>query len=249
MRKHILLLPATLLLLGTIGRADVKVTVERNEGEKATPDFKFKEIPSPTAPNAATSAKFSMVDGDKDGGAADLDALHDGKLPSEEDEPATNFFFSAGSEGGSIVIDLGKLVDIKTINTYSWHPNTRGPQVYSLYAADGTEKDFNAAPSKDVDPLKAGWKLITKVDTRPKTGDPGGQYGVSISDSGGTLGKHRYLLLVISRTESDDDWGNTFFSEITVVDANAPAKAPAKPAPPAEEMKLVAQTGKVSTSN
>ena len=56
------------------------------------------------------------------------------------------------------------------------------------------------------------------MDTRPKTGDGGGQYGVSISDTEGTIGKYRYLLFDMSNTETDDDFGNTFYSEIVVID-------------------------------
>src|SRR5207244_5303969 len=55
------------------------------------------------------------------------------------------------------------------------------------------------------------------VDTRTKSGDGGGQYGVSISDSDGVLGKYRYLLFDMSRTENEDPFGNTFYSEITVI--------------------------------
>lgn len=50
---------------------------------------------------------------------------HDGKLPSEEDQPAANFFFNAGTEGGRIVVDLGSVIDVKQVNTYSWHPGER----------------------------------------------------------------------------------------------------------------------------
>jgi hypothetical protein len=230
-------LALSVLLLSSSVRAEVKVTVERNEGEKATPDFKFKEVPSPAAANAATSAKFTLVDGDKDGNSGDMDVLHDGKLPGTEDEPSTNFFFADDSEGGRIGIDLGKVIDIKSVDTYSWHPNTRAAQVYTLYASDGTAKDFNAAPGKDVDPEKCGWKMITKVDTRPKTGDAGGQYGVSVYDTDGTLGKYRYLLLAVSRTESDDSFGNTFYSEISVVETPPVA-------PPVGDKKLVAADAK-----
>lgn len=85
-----------------------------------------------------------------------------------------------------------------------WHSDTRGPQVYRLYAAD--------------------------VDTRPKEGEGGGQYGVSISDSGGVLGKYRYLLFDVSRTEATDPFGNTFYSEIDVDDGKA-RKVVTPPAP------------------
>jgi hypothetical protein len=129
---------------------------------------------------------------------------------------------------------LEKAIDIKQVNTYSWHPNTRGPQVYKLYASDGSGEGFNASPKKGTDPEKAGWKLIASVDTRPKEGDMGGQYGVSISDSQGALGKFKYLLFDCSRTESDDDFGNTFYSEIDVIEQNAGAAAADGGAPVAD---------------
>ena len=110
-------------------------------------------------------------------------------------------------------------IEIKQVNTYSWHPNTRGPQVYKLYASDGTAKDFDAKPKAGTDPTKVGWKLVATVDTRPKDGEGGGQYGVSIADSkDASIGKYRYLLFDMSRTEADDDFGNTFYSEITVIE-------------------------------
>ena len=59
----------------------------------------------------------------------------------------------------------------------------------------------------------------------------GGQYGVSISDSDGAIGTYRYLLLDVRKTESDDPFGNTFYSEIDVLDHNpagAVAEVPAK---------------------
>ena len=75
-----------------------------------------------------------------------------------------------------------------------------------------------ARPGTGTDPEKCGWKSIANVDTRPKEGEVGGQYGVSIADSDGALGKYRYLLFDVSPTETDDGFGNTFFSEIDVVD-------------------------------
>ncbi len=85
-----------------------------------------------------------------------------------------------------------------------------------LFASDGSDPKFNPEPDSRTDPASCGWKLIATVDTRPKQGDPGGQYGVSIADSSGALGKFRYLLFDVVPTETDDPWGNTFFSEIVV---------------------------------
>ena len=199
---------------------DVKVTIGHNDNEHSTAAFKFKTVPSPNSTNAARQATFAIVDGEKDENGGDLDKLHDGKLPSEEDAPADNFFFAAGTDGGRLSVDLGRVIGVRQVNTYSWHPNTRGPQVYKLYASDGTAGGFNAQPKNGTDPVSVGWKLITSVDTRPKEGDGGGQYGVSIAGAEGPLGRFRYLLFVISKTEDTDTFGNTFFSEIDVVGAN-----------------------------
>lgn len=114
-------------------------------------------------------------------------------------------------------MDLGRMIEIAQINTYSWHPNTRGPQVYLIYASDGADPKFNPEPKGTVDPTSVGWKLLATVDTRPKQGQGGGQYGVSITDSRGALGNYRHLLFDFLATEMEDDWGNTFYSEVDVV--------------------------------
>jgi len=221
---------AIFLLWGAAAQAEIKVGEECNRDD-ATPEFKFKKIAGPVKDDAASKAKFTIVDGTVDENSGGLDVMHDGKLPVEEDQPERNFFFAPGEDGGRLAIDLGKAIDVKQVNTYSWHPDTRGPQVYKLYAADGSEKGFNGQPKKGTDPAKCGWKLIASVDTRGKAAG-GGQYGVSIADSGRAIGKYRYLLFDISATEKDDLYGNTFFSRINVIDANRP-KPPGAAAPSA----------------
>ena len=59
------------------------------------------------------------------------------------------------------------------------------------------------------------------LEPSSKQGVPGGQYGVSVTNSSGALGKFRYLLFDVVPTETDDPWGNTFFSEIDVVGKKA----------------------------
>ncbi|HWX21011.1 MAG TPA: family 16 glycoside hydrolase [Candidatus Binatia bacterium] len=229
---NLLSLGASLLLLsGAVALAEIKPVIDHNDNEHATAAFKFKTVPAPSATDAATKATFTIVDGERDDNGGDLDKLHDGKVPTEEDQPAENFFFNAGTEGGRLVVDLAKGIEIKQINTYSWHPNTRGPQLYKVYGSDGKAEGFNAQPKKETDPLKCGWKLIASVDTRPKDGEGGGQYGVSISNSEGSVGKYRYLLFDIARTEDSDAFGNTFYSEIDVVGQDSTtADADAEPA-------------------
>ena len=241
MSPHKLLSAAILLFASALlCRGEIKTTVNYNPNESATSAFKFKDVPSPSKTDAAQDAKFAIVDGERDENGGDLDKLNDGKTPTEEDEPAENFFFNAGTPGGRLLVDLGKVIEVRQVNTYSWHPNTRGPQVYKLYASDGLVADFNAKP-KETDPEKCGWKLIAKVDTRPKEGTGGGQYAVSISNSEGPLGKFRYLLFEMSKTESDDPFGNTFYSEIDVIGAG---KTSASNGGPPEQEVVDADGGK-----
>jgi hypothetical protein len=209
--------------------AEVTITIDRNPMTTATPEFKFAHVPSPMKDDAGAKAVLTLVDGEGDPNGAALNALVDGLWPREEDEPGANFFFDAGTAGGRFRMDLGRAIDLAEVRTYSWHPNTRGPQVYTLYASDGTDPKFNEAGRTElqsarrtiVDPASAGWTLIATVDTRTPAGDPGGQYGVSIKKATGVLGTYRHLLFVCSATEADDDWGNTFYSEIDVIAAAA----------------------------
>jgi len=197
--------------------SQVNVVIERNTGASASPQFRFNNVPAPSKDNAAASARSKLVLGQRDAAGAGLSALTDGTLPADEDEPAANFFFNAGSYGGRLLFDFGAIIEINQVNTYSWHSSTRGPQLYNLFASDGSDPKFNPEPDGRTDPAACGWKLVATVDTRPKQGEPGGQYGVSIADSGGSLGKFRYLLFDVVPTETDDPWGNTFFSEIVVL--------------------------------
>ena len=206
------------LLITPLALADIKPVIEHNLNDAATPDFKFKSVPAPAKDDAATKAKLAIVDGTKDDNGGDPEKVTDGKLPAEQDQPEENFFFNAGTPGGRLLLDLGAAITIKQVNTYSWHPNTRGPQVYKLYAHEGA-KEVDSKQAATGDPTKSGWKLIATVDTRPKDAtDAGGQYGVSIAHPAAPLGKYRYLLLDCSKTESDDDFGNTFYSEIDVIE-------------------------------
>jgi hypothetical protein len=224
-RVAALMAASAVLMSISASRAEVKVVAERNGSDDAGAGFTFKNVPAPSRSDAAAQATFTLVDGRRDGNGGALDKLHDGRMPTEEDQPAENFFFNAGTDGGRILVDLGRTLDIKQVNTYSWHTNTRGPQVYKLYASDANAAGFDVQPKKSTDPQTCGWQFVGKVDTRPAGKEPGGQYGVGISDSGGTIGKYRYLLFDIARTEETDPFGNTFYSEIDVVDPTTPAVA------------------------
>lgn len=197
--------------------ATCNVVVNHNSNSVADRAFNFKSVPSPVANDAASTAKLTLIGGELDSGSAELDALIDGRLPANEDEPGANVYFNAGSSGGRFRMDLGKAIDIAQVNTYSWHPSSRGPQLYKLYAAEGSEENLDLNPKRGVDPATHGWKFIATVSTLPQQGEDGGQYGVSVTDSRGSLGKYRYLLFDCYVTELYDNWGNTFYSEIDVI--------------------------------
>jgi hypothetical protein len=237
--------PALALALALTAQAEIKISTARNSSDNATARYRFGDVPSPAKNDAAATAKFTLVDGARDGNGGELANLRDGRLPGEGDQPSENFFFAQNTEGGRLLIDLTDAIEIKQVNTYSWHPGSRGPQVYKLYASDGQSEGFKAEPKKDTDPDKCGWKLIASIDTRPKEGDEGGQYGVSISDSSGVVGKYRYLLFDIARTEARDPFGNTFYSEIDVIDRNASPEVAAS----SEEVKPVTPITKSFTAD
>jgi hypothetical protein len=241
--RRICLVGIALLAGASELRAEVNIIAGHNRSDDASGRFQFEKVPLPVKGDAATRATVTVVDGKPDSNSGRLDKLVDGAFPNEDDQPAENFFFNAGTEGGRILIDLGTSIDVKQVLSYSWHPGTRAPQVYALFASDGKAANFNPQPKRGTPPPDCGWQLIANVDTRRKDGGNGGQHGVSISDSTGTLGSFRYLLFDISRTEDTDPFGNTFFSEIDVIDRSAPPPAPATPPSPQEGKKIVEAEG------
>lgn len=164
--------------------------------------------------NVARSARFQIVEGQPGELSGGLAVLNDGRLADSDDDPSANFFFAYGSLEGRFRMDLPELTAIARIETYSRHRTDRGPQVYALYACDGQSKGFDPKPPIGVDPASCGWNLIANVDTRPASGPSGGQYAVSIEGKSGPIGQFRHLLFVTYVTETSDDWGHTFFSEI-----------------------------------
>ena len=197
--------------------AQVKIIIDHNAGPAANREFKFQQVTLPSRDDRGAQARMVLIDGRLDPNGADLNALIDGRLPADEDEPGANLFFNAGSFGGRIRMDWNTPVEITQVNTYSWHSDTRAPQLYKLYGSDGAARNFDGAPKRGIDPSNCGWKLIATVSTIPDRGEEGGQYAVQITDPGGTLGKYRYLLFDIYPSEIIDNWGNTFYSEIDVI--------------------------------
>jgi RNA polymerase sigma factor (sigma-70 family) len=188
------------------------VSIDRQNADDPSPWHQVAETD-----NLARGAAFSFVDSEANDGSAGLNALHDGVLPAAADAPRQNFYFRMGTLEGRFKIDLGSRVPIAQINTYSRHKSDRGPQIYKLYASDGTDPHFNPDPKIGTDPATCGWKLIASVDTCPQTGPAGGRYAVHVSDPSGELCRGRYVLFEAFVTETADTWGHTFYSEIEVI--------------------------------
>lgn len=197
----------------TLGAVPAKVSFGLGENS----GFETKTTPSPAINDAATQATFKVVAGTPDPNGAPLTALHDGKIPRQDDEPGANFFFSGG---GRVLVDLGKPTEVSGIATYSWHPGTRSAQTYEVYAANGTEKGFAKEPAAGVNPKDVGWTHVAKVDT---SANKPGQHGVCITPgSGSSFGKFQHVLFDIQKNPKATSFGDTFFSEIDIVDAKGP---------------------------
>ena len=209
---------------GLVAPAALETVVECRKAYRATPEFRFKRVPPPSAGNAATKAEFSIVAGEADPHCGGLACLNDGKLPRQGDAPAANFFFNAGTPGGRLAVDLAARSPSSRSTPTRGTTAREGPKSTNFMPALGSEAGFNRRPKAGSDPQACGWKLLAAVDTRAPRGQCNGQYGVSITDSEGIVGKYRYLLFDISRTESKDPFGNTFYSEIEVIDAAAPPR-------------------------
>jgi RNA polymerase sigma factor (sigma-70 family) len=198
---------------------DVRVLVD-DAPTVAGGELPYRGIPRPSADDAAQTATFRVVDGHLRNDEVGLAPLHDGRTQRTDDAPNESTFFQWGTLEGRIGIDLGRPIAIAAINTYSRHKDNRAPQVYKIYGSDGAAKSFDPSPKLGADPRTVGWTLIATVDTRRQAGPPGGRHAASIAapDPEGTIGTFRHLLLNVFVTETNDEWGHTFYGELDVVE-------------------------------
>ncbi len=228
MFNKILSIVAILLALATTPNVFAEVTVKTEQINPASPTWSFKNIPGPSKSDIAQGAKVSLVGNQWEPAGGDGSILVNGRLPNDPlDLSEEAFLPNANANGGSIVIDLGKVQPVAAVCSYSWHENppdqgSRGPQVYTLYGS--------AAENPDATNL-ASWIKIADVDTRPnKTGAQwNGQHGAFISNTTGKLGDYRYILLAVQSThsplQSNPAMANTLYGEIDVHTKETLAKA------------------------
>jgi hypothetical protein len=193
----------------------VKVSVEHIPlGAAASGSRPFRQVTQPSKSDAATDVIFTVIDGV----ARTPDVLHDGVMQSTQDSPPESFCFETGTLEGRLKIDLGRAIAVAQVNTYTRHFDGRGPQIYRLYASDGTAAGFDPAPKIGTNPATCGWTRVADVDTRPESDPEGEYYGVSVTGPQGTVGKYRYFLFEMFPTQTLEAWSHTFYGEIDVVE-------------------------------
>lgn len=179
--------------------------------------FEFERIKRPAVNDLGMKATWAVVRGRLDGNSSGTPALVDGQIPQTEDSPRENCFFATGGSGGCLAADLGATQEIAEVVTYSWHPTSRAPQRFTLYAATGEGKGFVwDRLDADQSPEQQGWKRMAEVETRTRRG-AGGQHASRVTDDSGSLGSYRYWLLEIQPTADNDPFAHTFFSEIDFI--------------------------------
>ncbi len=123
---------SVLLLLASVLRGEIQVVAQCNRDDDATPEFRFGNVASPSSKDAATQATLVLLDGRRDSNSGEIQTLCDGVVPDGDDEPSENFFFAAGTDGGRLLVDLGSTIDIKQVNTFSWHRSARATGLSAL---------------------------------------------------------------------------------------------------------------------
>jgi hypothetical protein len=209
------------------GNLPVMVRIESGE---SSPNFAFPTIEPPTDQDDADAtqgmASIKMVLGNLKSGnrpSADPAVLIDGRGQAVPDAPEASVFFE-NNERGRLLMDLGALLMIQKINTYSWHQaeevhnRFRAPQKYTLYGYGG-----ETLPETGGELEIAGWEKIVRVNSDDffdvdSLLDRPAQQACSISGTGGVIGRYRYLLWDVHATASDEPhtYNHTFYGEFDV---------------------------------
>ena len=194
----------------------------RIESGDGTENFRFPTISSPSKKDIADQSKGGTRITVPQGKlrtprsfTPNPSVLIDGRGQTKQDSPRESLFFENGRYG-SLLMDLGRAVSIRKINSYSWHQHNRiedhrvrAHQGYVLYGFAG-----ETPPSAEAfaDP-GSGWVRIARVNSdqffqvNQKLDRPA-QQACSIFASKGELGNYRYLLWDVKAP--------TFFGEIDV---------------------------------
>jgi hypothetical protein len=197
------------------GTSRVITRIERGEETAA---FAFPAIPPPSDSDAADqsqgSAVFQVLRGRLKQQSGSPALLGDGAGQLRADSPRESTFFQDHS-WGTLLVDLGRDVNVAVINSYSWHQHRameehreRARQRYTVFGWAG-----NGSPDLKKAPEQEGWIRIARVNTDKFFDvhdrlDRPAQQAVSITSADGRLGEYRYLLFEV--------FGHTLFGEIDV---------------------------------
>ena len=150
--KRLVVVALLVSFTGLVARAEVKVVIERSREADATADFKFKKVPVPVKNNAASKAKFTIVDGTRDDNGGELEVLHDeinvidapGRKPPQAaaGPPARLVSKSPASAKYQITIDYTDTPELK-----DWVEKTLQPTSDTWYP-----KIIKALPSENYTP-------------------------------------------------------------------------------------------------
>lgn len=220
--------------LMTIEPGHPQVTVRIERGEE-TPEFRFPSIEPPSPEDHADAsrglARVSLAEGplliaefDANFSSGGVDRLVDGRAQGSGDAPRESVFFAGGAKGG-FLFDLGQVVSISKINSYSWHKSlfrqenhVRATQKYTVWGFAG-----DAPPAAERPAAGNGWERIARVDTDAffdvvSPLDRPAQQACSITCESGSLGRYRFLLFEVHPTVAphDADMDHTFYGEIDV---------------------------------
>jgi alpha-mannosidase len=238
-----------LVLLLSLATALATVTVQTEQigmrrDDWNAPAWAFKNIHAPSRSAASRAAKIRII-GRAESSCLSPDGLHNGVMPQQTRQRRDFFAFANGADGGLIVMDLGRVIPVAEVNSYSAHgpvggttwatefDGARGPQVYTLYGSAAAQPDPRTLEHLD-------WAKIAEVDTRPRTpgANWGGRWGVNIrDDQGETLGRYRWLVWRVRRTVQPGDtnapqtdftspeWANTWYAELDVHTPDTVARA------------------------
>lgn len=196
--------------------------------EQIEKGWAFTKIMRPSKTDAARYSTITILGNKAISSCLSPDGLHNGVLPQECRLLRDFFCFSNdNANGGKIVMDLGKIIPVAMVNSYSAHrpvggttwceefDGSRGPQVYTLYGSSSLSPDFDNLERKE-------WIKIADVDTRPNTSGQGwgGQHGVNIKAAKGELlGRFRWLVWDVKPTlmlKVKPSWTNTWYTELDV---------------------------------
>ena len=96
-------------------------------------------------------------------------------MPKNDNDPKQCFYFQAGTFEGRLKVDLGSVLAVSQVDTYSWHRATRGPQVYVLFGSDGTASGFDPRRRSDaIRRLVDGRGSLRSTRGRPRDCRAGG---------------------------------------------------------------------------